>query len=73
MARRISGPANKGSRFHLQKMVKLNQDYLNHLMLSNSPSLKEYSATQPIWASPLDHQNYREYRDGAFLGYSGLC
>ena len=67
MTRRNSGPANKGSRFHLQKMVNLNQDYLNHLMLSNSPSLKEYSATQPIWVSPLSADNYREYSDNDFL------
>ena len=41
-------------------------------MLSNSPSLKEYTVKQPVWVSPLDHQNYREYRDGAFLEALGL-
>lgn len=72
MARRNSGPADKGSQFHLQKMVNFSQEYLNHLILSNSPSLKEYTVKQPVWVSPLDYQNYREYRDGAFLKALGL-
>ncbi|KSV17093.1 hypothetical protein CY91_04700 [Dehalococcoides mccartyi] len=67
MARKNTGLASRGSRLHLQKLVNGNCEYLNQLVLSCSPSLHEFALAQPVWVSPLAHQNYCEYRDSAFL------
>ena len=72
MVRINSGPASRGSRFHLQNLVNGNCEYLNQLVLSCSSSLYEYATMKPIWLSPLACQNYREYRDNSFLEVLGL-
>ena len=66
MARKHSVPADKGSQYHLQKLVNEHKGNLNRLILSNSSSLSEYALEEPKWVSPLAPE-YLEYRDHGFL------
>ena len=70
--RQHSGRASKGSQFHLQNLVNDYPEYLNCLILSNSPSLRTYAATHPKWVSPLASDNYAEYQDKQFLEAIGF-
>ena len=67
-----SGRASKGSQFHLQNLVNDYPEYLNCLILSNSPSMRTYAATHPKWVSPLASDNYAEYQDRQFLKAIGF-
>lgn len=67
-----SGRASKGSQFHLQNLVNDYPEYLNCLILSNSPSLRTYAATHPKWVSPLASDDYTEYQDKQFLEAIGF-
>lgn len=64
--------ASKGSQFHLQNLVNDYPEYLNCLILSNSPSLCTYAAMHPKWVSPLASDNYAEYQDRKFLEAIGF-
>ena len=70
--RQHPGRASKGSQFHLQNLVNDYPEYLNCLILSNSPSLRTYSATHPKWVSPLASDDYAEYQDKQFLEAIGF-
>jgi hypothetical protein len=72
MAARNTGPADSGSRHYLQQLVNLRPHFLNELILQNSHSLMNFAAEPPVWVSPLAADNYREYRDGAFLKAVGF-
>ena len=73
MARRHSGRAVKGSRFHLQCLVNGDPRIdLNNFILARSQSLSDYANGQFEWKSPLKSQGYIEYRDAAFLTQVGL-
>ncbi len=67
-----NGSAHKGSQLHLQNLVNRYTDLLNCLLLSASPSLRKYVAAHPDWVSPLETEEFREYRDAAFLKKVGL-
>ena len=67
-----SDRASKGSQLHLQNLVNNYPEYLNCLILSNSPSLRTYAATHPKWVSPLSSDNYAEYQDEQFLKAIGF-
>jgi hypothetical protein len=67
-----SGRASKGSQLHLQNLVNDSPEYLNCLIFSASPSLREYAASDPTWVSPLALEDYAEYRDNEFLRAIGL-
>jgi len=67
-----SGRASKGSQLHLQNLVNDYPEYLNCLILSNSPSLRTYAATHPKWVSPLASDDYTEYQDKQFLEAIGF-
>jgi len=54
-----------GSRRYLQALVNTDRNYLNHLMLKKSASLRTWR--NPIWVSPLSADNNREYWDYDFL------
>jgi hypothetical protein len=64
--------ATKGSQFHLQNTVNDHPERLNRLILSGSPSLKDFAAGDPVWKSPLESQGYREHQDREFLRAVGL-
>ncbi len=70
--KRHIGRAYKGSQLHLQDMVNSQPQQLNRLILSNSPSLHWYAATNPEWVSPLAKDDYMEYQDRRFLAAVGL-
>ncbi len=70
--RHHGGPASKGSQLHLQHLVNNNQEYLNCLILSSCPSLRNYAAMQPKWVSPLAAEDYCEYQDERFLEAIGF-
>ena len=73
MARKHSGRAVRGSQHHLQNLInEYPKQYLDNLILSNSPSLSVYTKKSLEWRSPLACQNYCEYRDGDFLQAVGL-
>lgn len=67
-----SGRATKGSQFHLQNLINDYPEYLNCLILSNSPSLRTYAAVHPKWVSPLVSDDYTEYQDKQFLEAIGF-
>jgi len=67
-----SGRASKGSQLHLQNLVNDYPEYLNCLILSNSPSLRTYAAKHPKWVSPLASDDYTEYQDKPFLEAIGF-
>ncbi len=67
-----SGRATKGSQLHLQNLVNDYPEYLNCLILSNSPSLRTYAAKHPKWVSPLAPDDYTEYQDRQFLEAIGF-
>jgi len=67
-----SGRASKGSQLHLQNLVNNYPEYLNCLILSNSPSLRTYAAKHPKWVSPLVSDDYTEYQDRQFLEAIGF-
>jgi len=67
-----SGRASKGSQLHLQNLVNDYPEYLNCLILSNSPSLRTYAAAHPKWVSPLASDDYAEYQDEQFLEAIGF-
>ncbi len=69
---RHSGRASKGSQFHLQNLVNDYPEYLNCLILSNSISLRTYSASHPKWVSPQASDDYAEYQDRQFLEAIGF-
>jgi hypothetical protein len=56
----------------LQNLVNDYPEYLNCLILSNSPSLRTYAATHPKWVSPLASDDYTEYQDKQFLEVIGF-
>jgi len=67
-----SGRASEGSHLHLQNLVNDYPEYLNCLILSNSPSLRTYAAAHPKWVSPLASDDYAEYQDEQFLEAIGF-
>ena len=68
MARCPQGRASKGSQKWLQAMVDVCPQLLDAAIRRES---EEISA--PIqWVSPLANDNFREYRDGAFLDKLGV-
>ena len=70
--RQHSSRASKGSQFHLQNLINSYSEYLNCLILSSSPSLRDYAVKRPKWVSPLASDNYTEYQDRQFLEIIGL-
>lgn len=66
-----SGPAEKGSRFCLQRMVESQPEALSDQIVAASSSLLAFGPTKVTWASPLKKDNYLEYRDD-FLDVLGL-
>jgi len=67
-----TGRASKGSQFHLQNLVNEYPEYLDCLILSSNPSLREYGLTHPKWVSPIASDDYAEYQDEQFLEAIGL-
>ena len=67
-----SGRATKGSQFHFQNLINDYPEYLNCLILSNSPSLRTYAVAHPKWISPLVSDDYTEYQDKQFLEAIGF-
>ena len=67
-----SGRTTKESQFHLQNLVNDYPEYLNCLILSNSPSLRTYTATHPKWVSPLASDDHTEYQGKQFLEAIGF-
>lgn len=58
--------AKRGSQMWLQKLVNQSPGALNSLILAAIPSI----AKQEInWVSPLEDEDYVEYRDGSFLDH----
>jgi len=68
-----SGKADQGSRLYLQEYMAHAQDELSELMIAASPSLLAFvdSKTKIEWKSPLEKENFYEYRDD-FLKVLGL-
>lgn len=63
------GRAARGSQYWLQQLVNENAELLNqHITASIAPL--EGKAIE--WLSPLASENFREYRDGAFLKKLGI-
>jgi hypothetical protein len=58
------GPARAGSRLQMQVYVNSRADELSAVLREAFPELNEASVE---WVSPLEADDYREYRDGAFL------
>lgn len=67
MANKHTGRAEKGSRFHLQNLIKDEQTKLNTAIMYTRPSLKSWLLSPPTWVSPLSQDNYKEYQDREFL------
>ena len=65
------GPAIKGSRYCLQRLVENDGDRLGHEILSACPKLRSLGGRSVRWLSPLASANYFEYRDD-FLATLGL-
>lgn len=63
------GQATRGSQFWLQKLVNEEPESLNRHIVEQIPSLEGSSIE---WLSPLASENFREYRDQAFLGKLGI-
>lgn len=66
----IEGRALKGSQRQLQDYVNRRPDLLSKIIIENLPS--DYRSAQIRWISPLEEENYREYRDAFFLEKLGL-
>ncbi|MFC1953904.1 hypothetical protein ACFLWR_07265 [Chloroflexota bacterium] len=61
------GRAKNGSQKYIQDLVNYSPEYLNRLIFSNNASLMNYSNGKIEWVSPLDQENFKEYRDDRFL------
>ncbi|MBI4242954.1 MAG: hypothetical protein HY606_02585 [Planctomycetes bacterium] len=62
------GRANSpGSQKYLQDLVNYSPGYLNELIISSSISLSDFSNGDIEWVSPLERDNFKEYRDDSFL------
>lgn len=64
--------ATKGSRKYLQKYVNNKVNNLNNAILSSCHALADQCIGPIEWVSPLAQNNYREFRDGAYLKALGL-
>lgn len=69
MTRIIQNPEGKGSLKDIQVLINKNQDYFNKKIKSK---LKDLENDEIIWTSPLESDNYAEYRDDDFLNNIGL-
>lgn len=68
-----TGRAVKGSRLHLQDLI--NGEYqinFGQYLMAQSHSLENFTDGVFDWKSPLESQNFREYRDAEFLNQVGL-
>lgn len=61
----INNKTLKGSKLYLQNYIKCNSNKLSELILSASPSLVTFSGdiNSIVWKSPLESENFYEYRD----------
>ncbi|WP_372800878.1 hypothetical protein [Lutibacter sp.] len=69
MTRFIQKPDGKGSLKDIQILINKNQEYLNSLIKSKLSDLKN---DEIIWPSPLENDDFAEYRDDDFLIKLGL-
>ena len=68
----FSGRAARGSRRQLQDYVNRFPRCLNEAILGALPGAVSPPRIQIEWLSPLESDNYREYRDRTFLEHLGL-
>ena len=61
------GRAKSGSQKYLQDLVNYSPKYLNGLILSSSTNLTNYSNGKIEWVSPLEKEDFKEYRDDRLL------
>ena len=61
----INNKALKGSKLYLQNYMKYNSNKLSEMILSASPSLVAFTGDIKSieWKSPLENENFYEYRD----------
>jgi hypothetical protein len=63
MANTALGPAAKGSRYCLQRYLRLKPRELGEQLISASPALMAFGPTRVDWKSPLEDSRYQEHRD----------
>jgi hypothetical protein len=68
----IHGRAIRGSQKQLQDYVNERQDVLSKALLEALPAKLRESVTAVRWVSPLESEDYAEYRDADFLHAIGL-
>jgi len=68
----VSGRAASGSRRQLQDYVNRFPGCLNEAILRALPSAVSQPGIRIEWLSPLESENYREYRDRTLLQHLGL-
>jgi len=69
MTRIIQKSDGKGSLKDIQVLINKNQDFLNKLIKSKLNDLKNADI---IWTSPIENDDFAEYRDNDFLIKVGL-
>ena len=63
MTKKKGGRATKGSQLCLQNYVNQEPSQLADLIISQSPSMAAFAPQRLHWVSPLQDENYYEYRD----------
>lgn len=60
-----SGRAEKGSKFYFQNHMISSKDELSEMIIAASPSLQAFvdDKSKIDWKSPLESEDFREYRD----------
>lgn len=69
MTRIIPKSDGRGSLKDIQVLINKNQDLIDSLLKS---SFEELGDQQIIWTSPIEHDDFAEYRDNDFLLKVGL-